>query len=100
MPATLARFARHKTILLKTRRRDGAWVGTAVSIVVQGDHAYIRTYDKSWKSKRLANFPEVKGTSVFGASARSCSMQPPSAGLLPRRRTIHLSATNARARRP
>jgi PPOX class probable F420-dependent enzyme len=58
--AALARFTRQKTILLKTRKRDGTWVGTPVSIAVQDDHAYIRTYDKSWKSKRLANFPQVR----------------------------------------
>lgn len=59
-PAALARFTRQKTILLKTRKRDGTWVGTPVSIAVRSDHAYIRTYDKSWKSKRLANFPNVR----------------------------------------
>ncbi len=59
-PADLARFIRQKTILLKTRKRDGTWVATPVSIAVQGDRAYVRTYDKSWKSKRLRNFPEVR----------------------------------------
>jgi PPOX class probable F420-dependent enzyme len=31
-----------------------------VSIVVQGDRAYVRTYDKSWKGRRLRNFAEVR----------------------------------------
>lgn len=59
-PAVLAGFARQKTILLKTKKRDGTWVGTPVNIAVQGDRAYVRTYDKAWKSKRLRNFPEVR----------------------------------------
>ena len=56
----LGRFVRQKTILLKTKKRDGTWVATPVSIVVDHDHAYVRTYDKSWKAKRLRNFPEVR----------------------------------------
>jgi PPOX class probable F420-dependent enzyme len=59
-PADLAQFVRQKTILLKTRKRDGAWVGTPVSIAMRGNCAYVRTYDKSWKSKRLRNFPDVR----------------------------------------
>lgn len=59
-PPALARFVLQKTILLETRKRDGTWVGTPVSLAVQGDHAYVRTYAKSWKSKRLRNFPEVR----------------------------------------
>lgn len=59
-PAELGRFMRQKTVLLKTKKRDGTWVGTPVSIVVDNDRAYVRTYDKSWKSKRLRNFPEVR----------------------------------------
>jgi uncharacterized protein len=59
---TLAQFVRQKTILLQTKKRDGTWVGTPVNIAVQGDRAYVRTYDKSWKSKRLRNFPEARFT--------------------------------------
>jgi PPOX class probable F420-dependent enzyme len=53
-------FVHQQTILLHTRKRDGTWVGTPVSIVVQADRAYIRTYAKAWKTKRLRNFPEVQ----------------------------------------
>ena len=49
-----------KTVLLETRKRDGNWVGTPVSIVVAGGRAFFRTYDASGKAKRLRNFPEVK----------------------------------------
>lgn len=59
-PADLARFVRQKAIVLKTRKRDGTWVATPVSIAIKDDRAYIRTYDKSGKSKRLRNFPEVQ----------------------------------------
>ncbi|MHA6804123.1 PPOX class F420-dependent oxidoreductase [Salinifilum ghardaiensis] len=60
VPDLLRPFVRQGTILLKTRKRDGSWVDTPVSIVVRGDHAYIRTYDKAGKSKRLRNFSEVR----------------------------------------
>ena len=49
-----------KTVLLETRKRDGTWVGTPVSIVVADGRAFFRTYDASGKAKRLRNFPEVK----------------------------------------
>jgi hypothetical protein len=53
-------LAGQKTVLLETRKRDGTWVGTPVSIVVSGGRAYFRTYDASGKAKRLRNFPEVR----------------------------------------
>jgi uncharacterized protein len=54
------RFVKQRTVLLTTYRRDGSPVGTPVHIVVSGAHAYFRTYDKAWKSRRLANHPEVE----------------------------------------
>ncbi len=59
-PVDLSRFVRQKTISLRTQKRDGTWVDTPVSIVVDEDRAYVRTYDKSGKSERLRNFPEVR----------------------------------------
>lgn len=59
-PALLQPFAQQGTILLHTKKRDASWVPTPVSIAVQADHAYIRTYAKAGKSKRLRNFPEVR----------------------------------------
>ena len=53
-------LGRQKTVLLETRKRDGTWVGTPVSIVVDGGRAYFRSYDASGKAKRLRNFPEVR----------------------------------------
>jgi PPOX class probable F420-dependent enzyme len=53
-------LGRQRTVLLETRKRDGTWVGTPVSIVVADGRAFFRTYDASGKAKRLRNFPEVR----------------------------------------
>ena len=55
----LAPFVRQKTVLLTTYRRDGTPVGTPVSIVVDGDHAYLRSFEKAWKTRRLARNPDA-----------------------------------------
>ncbi|MGY6656713.1 PPOX class F420-dependent oxidoreductase [Amycolatopsis sp. TRM77291] len=60
MTTKLARFTDQKTILLKTFKRDGTPIGTPVNIAVEGDHAYIRTYDAAWKAKRLGNDPRIE----------------------------------------
>src|SRR5262249_56071516 len=41
-------------------KRDGPWVATPVNIVVEDDHAYIRIWRGSGKSKRLRNFSEIE----------------------------------------
>lgn len=56
----LARFGSRCTVLLETRKRDGSWVATPVSLVVADGRAYFRTYDAAGKYKRLRNFPEVR----------------------------------------
>jgi len=53
-------FIRQRAIRLTTFRRDGTPVGTPVSIAVDGKHAYIRTYDRAGKAKRLRNNPNVE----------------------------------------
>jgi len=58
----LAPFVRQKTILLTTFRRDGTPVGTPVSIAVDGDHAYIRSFEKAFKTRRALANPEVEFT--------------------------------------
>lgn len=60
VPPTLQPFAAQKVVLLQTRKRDGTWVNTPVSIAVQGDRAYFRTPARASKNKRLRNFPEVR----------------------------------------
>ena len=56
----LAPFARQKTVLLTTYRRDGTPVRTPVSIAVEGGHAYIRSYETAGKTKRLRRNPMVE----------------------------------------
>jgi len=58
--ATLERFEKQRTVLLTSYRRDGRPVGTPVNIAVEGDHAFVRTWDTSWKFKRIRNNPEVE----------------------------------------
>jgi PPOX class probable F420-dependent enzyme len=58
--SVLEQLGEHKTVLLETRKRDGGWVGTPVSLAVHDGHAYFRTYDAAGKAKRLRNFPAVK----------------------------------------
>jgi PPOX class probable F420-dependent enzyme len=53
-------FVRQNTILLTSYRRDGTPVGTPVHIAVEGDHAFIRTWDTTWKLKRILGNPEVE----------------------------------------
>jgi len=53
-------FVEQWAVLLTTYKRDGTPVGTAVNIVVEGDHAYFRTWDTAWKLKRIRNNPEVE----------------------------------------
>jgi PPOX class probable F420-dependent enzyme len=55
-PATdLAPFNRQKTVVLTTYRRDGTPVGTPVSIAVDGGHAYVRSFERAWKTRRIRN---------------------------------------------
>ncbi|MFJ4103372.1 PPOX class F420-dependent oxidoreductase [Amycolatopsis japonica] len=60
MTTQLTEFTAQKTILLKTFKRDGTPIGTPINIAVEGDHAYIRTYDAAWKAKRMRNNPRVE----------------------------------------
>lgn len=57
--AALAPFAGQQTILLTTFRRNGAPVGTPVSIAVEGDRAYFRTWESAGKIARIRHTPEV-----------------------------------------
>jgi uncharacterized protein len=59
-PSPQVAWQRTKSVLLETRRRDGSWVGTPVSLAVAEGHAFFRTYDASGKAKRLRNYREVR----------------------------------------
>jgi len=52
-------FVRQYTALLTTYRRDGMPVGTPVNIAVDGDRAFVRTWDTAGKFKRIRNNPMV-----------------------------------------
>src|SRR6266545_2021979 len=53
-------FVRQKTALLVTYRRDGTPVGTPLSVAVDGDHAFFRSYEGAWKTRRLRNRSDVE----------------------------------------
>lgn len=57
---TLESLDRSWTVLLTTYKRDGSPVGTPVNLAVEGDHAYFRSYDKAWKTKRIRNNSAVE----------------------------------------
>jgi PPOX class probable F420-dependent enzyme len=56
---TWAPFVRQKTIAITTYKRDGTPSTQPISIAVDGDHAYVRTWHTSWKAKRLRRNPTV-----------------------------------------
>jgi len=55
-----AALVKQRAVMLTTYRRDGRAVGTPVNIAVESDHAYIRTWDSAWKTKRILRSPEVE----------------------------------------
>ena len=48
-----------RTVVLTTFRRDGTGVPTAMSMAVDGDRAYMRTWFTSGKAKRLRRNPRA-----------------------------------------
>jgi PPOX class probable F420-dependent enzyme len=58
--ALLEPYQRQRTVLLTTFRKNGAPVGTPVSIAVDGDRAYLRTWDTAGKFKRLRRRADVE----------------------------------------
>ena len=57
--ASLATLADARTVVLTTFRRDGTGVPTAMSMAVDGDRAYMRTWTTSGKAKRLRRSPDA-----------------------------------------
>lgn len=60
MDTALDDMASTGTILLTTYRRDGTPVPTPVSVAVDGDRAFFRSYDKAWKTRRLRRNPNAE----------------------------------------
>ena len=53
-------FRHRRTALLTSYRRDGSAVETPVTIAVDGDRAFVRTYDRAGKAKRMRRNPRVQ----------------------------------------
>jgi uncharacterized protein len=53
-------FVHQQTVLLTTYRRDGTPVGTPVNLAIEGERAFIRTWDSTGKFKRIRNNAEVE----------------------------------------
>lgn len=60
MDGPLASLADQWAVRLTTYKRDGTPVGTPVNIVIEGDRAFFRTFEESWKFKRLRRNPKVE----------------------------------------
>ena len=60
-------FVRQKTIRLTTFRKDGTAGTSPVSIAVDGDRAYFRTYERAIKARRIGRNPNVE----FGSATMS-----------------------------
>jgi PPOX class probable F420-dependent enzyme len=56
----LESFVGQWAVLLTTYKRDGTPIGTPVNIAVDGNRAFMRTFDTAWKLKRIHNNPEVE----------------------------------------
>jgi len=48
-PPSLEPFVGQWAVLLITCKRDGTPIGTPVNIAVDGDRAFVRTFDTAWK---------------------------------------------------
>ncbi|MGH9212311.1 MAG: PPOX class F420-dependent oxidoreductase [Acidimicrobiales bacterium] len=65
--AALAPLVDQKTVLVTTFRCDGTAVATPVSIAVDGDRAFVRSFEKAGKTKRLRGDPRLE---VAASTAR------------------------------
>ncbi len=69
-------LVRQGTILLTTYRRDGTPVGTPVHVAVEGDRAFVRTWDTTGKLKRIRRTPGVEVCpSTFGGRPTGATMR-------------------------
>ena len=58
----LAPFKNQWAVVLTTYRRDGTPIRTPMNIAVDadGERTFMRTWDASWKFKRIRNNPDVE----------------------------------------
>ncbi|WP_069171307.1 PPOX class F420-dependent oxidoreductase [Streptomyces griseus] len=67
-------FVKQYTVLLSSRRPNGTLAHTPVSIAVEGDHAFIRTFSSAWKVDRMRNHPVVD---ISPCTVRGAPTGPP-----------------------
>jgi PPOX class probable F420-dependent enzyme len=82
----LAPFVRQKTVLLTTYRKDGRPGSSPLSIAVEGDRAYIRSFETSLKTRRMRNNPEVE---VRPSTGNPKNAQPTGPPIHARARQLH-----------
>jgi PPOX class probable F420-dependent enzyme len=78
----LARFVLQKTIRLTTFRKDGTPGTSPVSIVVDGDHAYFRSFERAIKVRRMRRNPSVEFGPATMSGKATGDMQPGKVRLL------------------
>ena len=81
----LAPFVRQKTISLTTFRKDGTPGSSPVSIVVDGDRAYFRSFERAIKVRRIRRNPHVEFGPATGSGKPTGSVQAGCVRLLDRR---------------
>ena len=79
---TLAPLVRQKTISLTTFRKDGTAGSSPVSIVVDGDRAYFRSFERALKVRRIRRNPSVEFGPATASGKPTGSVQPGSVRLL------------------
>lgn len=72
----LAPFVRQKTIRLITFRKDGTPGSSPVSIVVDGERAYFRSFEQAIKIRRIRRNPTVEFGPSTGSGKATGSVQP------------------------
>jgi uncharacterized protein len=92
-------FTKRRTALLITYKRDGAPVATPVTIAVEGDHAYVRTWDTAWKARRMRNDPRVLVAPATMGGRRRGAPVPARSRLLSGDEAAHAARAIARRQR-
>jgi uncharacterized protein len=92
-------FTKRRTALLTTYKRDGAPVATPVTIAVEGDHAYVRTWDTAWKARRMCNDPRVLVAPATMGGRRRGAPVPARSRLLSGEEAAHAARAIARRQR-
>jgi PPOX class probable F420-dependent enzyme len=57
-------LTRRRNVVLTTYKRDGTPVETKVHLAIVDGRAYVRTYGKAWKWKRVRNTPDSELDSI------------------------------------